>query len=187
MRFTVSRLRTGYNFLTLDRPRIIPVFISWHATDGHRMSHRNAPSRRWCFPCKSPNPIILTSYSQRWRTNRAGGWEQQRKSSFLVNFSDLHPRCIRGRIREWPGACRLLHRRIANHHFLRTLLSVMPNPALRILAQHYPTVSSAASEVAALRATKELPKGVIHVISDIHGENQKLRHVITSRRMKCRT
>jgi fructose-1,6-bisphosphatase-3 len=56
----------------------------------------------------------------------------------------------------------------------------MPNPALRILSQQYPTISSAAAEVAALRATKELPKGVIHVISDIHGENQKLRHVINN-------
>jgi fructose-1,6-bisphosphatase-3 len=56
----------------------------------------------------------------------------------------------------------------------------MAHPALRILAQHFPTLSSAASEVAALRATKELPKGVIHVISDVHGENQKLRHVINN-------
>lgn len=56
----------------------------------------------------------------------------------------------------------------------------MSNPALRILAQQHPTISSAASEIAALRATKELPKGVIHVISDIHGENQKLRHVINN-------
>ena len=56
----------------------------------------------------------------------------------------------------------------------------MNNPALHILAERYPTVSSAASEVAALRAKKELPKGVIHVISDIHGENQKLRHVINN-------
>ncbi len=56
----------------------------------------------------------------------------------------------------------------------------MSNPALRILAERYPTISSAASEVAALRASKELPKGAIHVISDIHGENQKLRHVINN-------
>jgi len=57
---------------------------------------------------------------------------------------------------------------------------VMPNPALRILAERYSTISSAASEIAALRATKKLPKGVIHVISDVHGENQKLRHVINN-------
>lgn len=56
----------------------------------------------------------------------------------------------------------------------------MADPALYFLAEHYPTISSAAAEVAALRATKELPKGVIHVISDIHGEHQKLRHVINN-------
>ena len=56
----------------------------------------------------------------------------------------------------------------------------MADPALYFLAEHYATISSAASEVAALRATKELPKGVIHVISDIHGEHQKLRHVINN-------
>ena len=56
----------------------------------------------------------------------------------------------------------------------------MVDPSLYLLAGHYPTISSAASEVAALRATKELPKGVIHVISDIHGEHQKLRHVINN-------
>ena len=56
----------------------------------------------------------------------------------------------------------------------------MADPALYFLAEHYANISSAASEVAALRATKELPKGVIHVISDIHGEHQKLRHVINN-------
>ena len=56
----------------------------------------------------------------------------------------------------------------------------MADPALYFLAEHYTTITSAASEVAALKATKELPKGVIHVISDIHGEHQKLRHVINN-------
>jgi fructose-1,6-bisphosphatase-3 len=56
----------------------------------------------------------------------------------------------------------------------------MKNQVLSILAERFPTVSSAASEVAALRAKKELPKGVIHVISDVHGENAKLRHVINN-------
>ena len=46
--------------------------------------------------------------------------------------------------------------------------------------QRSPTVSSAASEVAALRAKKELPKGVIHVISDVHGEKPRARHVINN-------
>jgi len=56
----------------------------------------------------------------------------------------------------------------------------MKNQVLSILAERFPTIASAASEVAALRAKKELPKGVIHVISDVHGENQKLRHVINN-------
>lgn len=42
----------------------------------------------------------------------------------------------------------------------------MVAPALYFLAEQYATISATA-EVAALRATKELPKGVIHVISDI--------------------
>lgn len=56
----------------------------------------------------------------------------------------------------------------------------MLSSALRILSQSYPTIRSAAAEISALRATLGLPKGVIHVISDVHGEYQKLRHVINN-------
>jgi fructose-1,6-bisphosphatase-3 len=51
---------------------------------------------------------------------------------------------------------------------------------LRALSAQYPTIDAAVSEAAALRATLSLPKGVIHVISDIHGENAKLRHVVNN-------
>ncbi|MEM1085997.1 MAG: fructose-bisphosphatase class III [Verrucomicrobiota bacterium] len=50
----------------------------------------------------------------------------------------------------------------------------------RVLAERFPTIESAVSEIAALKAQLELPKGVIHVISDIHGEAKKLRHVINN-------
>ncbi|MBB5352494.1 fructose-1,6-bisphosphatase-3 [Haloferula luteola] len=50
----------------------------------------------------------------------------------------------------------------------------------RALAERFPTIESAVSEIAALKAQLELPKGVIHVISDIHGEAKKLRHVINN-------
>ncbi|MCH7226473.1 fructose-bisphosphatase class III [Haloferula sp. A504] len=50
----------------------------------------------------------------------------------------------------------------------------------RVLSDRYPTIESAVSEIAALKAQLELPKGVIHVISDIHGEAKKLRHVINN-------
>jgi fructose-1,6-bisphosphatase-3 len=51
---------------------------------------------------------------------------------------------------------------------------------LRSLSAQYPTAEAAISEAAALRATLSLPKGVIHVISDVHGEDAKLRHVINN-------
>ncbi|WP_193214996.1 fructose-bisphosphatase class III [Luteolibacter marinus] len=50
----------------------------------------------------------------------------------------------------------------------------------RALAERFPSIESAVSEIAALKAQLELPKGVIHVISDIHGEAKKLRHVINN-------
>ncbi|MFO0832252.1 MAG: fructose-bisphosphatase class III [Phycisphaerales bacterium] len=51
---------------------------------------------------------------------------------------------------------------------------------LYALSARYPTAEEAISEAAALRATLSLPKGVVHVISDVHGEDQKLRHVINN-------
>jgi len=68
----------------------------------------------------------------------------------------------------------------------------MPNPAatpedrerelapLRILAQRFPNVDAATAEIARLSAVLTLPKGTVHVLSDIHGEDQKLRHVINN-------
>lgn len=50
----------------------------------------------------------------------------------------------------------------------------------RALAERFPTIESAVSEIAALKAQLEVPKGVIHVISDVHGEAKKLRHVINN-------
>jgi len=52
--------------------------------------------------------------------------------------------------------------------------------SLRSLAARFPTSEAAIAEIAALRATLTLPMGVIHVISDVHGEDSKLRHVINN-------
>src|SRR4051794_32177422 len=51
---------------------------------------------------------------------------------------------------------------------------------LRALSTRFPDVDSAMAEIARLSAVLTLPKGTIHVISDIHGEHQKLRHVINN-------
>ena len=49
-----------------------------------------------------------------------------------------------------------------------------------VLAKTFPSVEMAAFEIASLKAQLEIPKGVVHVISDIHGEVRKLRHVINN-------
>lgn len=49
---------------------------------------------------------------------------------------------------------------------------------LRAMSASYPDRFDATREIAGLSAMLELPSGVIHVISDVHGEDAKLRHVI---------
>jgi fructose-1,6-bisphosphatase-3 len=51
---------------------------------------------------------------------------------------------------------------------------------LRALAREFPNVDAAMAEIARLSAVLTLPKGTVHVISDIHGEDKKLRHVINN-------
>src|SRR5260370_40645127 len=51
---------------------------------------------------------------------------------------------------------------------------------LGALAVRFPTVDTALGELSALRAGLSLPKGVIHVVSDVHGEYKKLRHIINN-------
>jgi fructose-1,6-bisphosphatase-3 len=51
---------------------------------------------------------------------------------------------------------------------------------LHALARQFPTAEAAVAEVARLSAELTLPKGAVHVISDVHGEYAKLRHVINN-------
>lgn len=51
-------------------------------------------------------------------------------------------------------------------------------PLLQTLSARFPTADRAIAEAAGLRATLDLPMGLVHVISDVHGEDEKLRHVI---------
>ncbi|MBX7219033.1 MAG: fructose-1,6-bisphosphatase [Blastocatellia bacterium] len=51
---------------------------------------------------------------------------------------------------------------------------------LRAFAAHYPTADLALAEISGLRASLSLPKGVVHVMSDVHGEYKKLRHIINN-------
>lgn len=51
---------------------------------------------------------------------------------------------------------------------------------LELLARDYPNVDAAIAELTRLSAVQTLPQGAIHIISDIHGEDKKLRHVINN-------
>src|SRR5438045_2846694 len=52
--------------------------------------------------------------------------------------------------------------------------------ALALLARQFPTEDHALAEIARLEAERTLPRGAIHVLSDVHGEDVKLRHVINN-------
>ncbi len=52
--------------------------------------------------------------------------------------------------------------------------------SLRVLSDRFRNIDAATAEIARLSAVLTLPKGTIHVISDIHGEDKKLRHVINN-------
>jgi fructose-1,6-bisphosphatase-3 len=51
---------------------------------------------------------------------------------------------------------------------------------LQRLGRDFPNVDAALAEIARLSALLTLRKGTIHIISDIHGEDKKLRHVINN-------
>lgn len=57
--------------------------------------------------------------------------------------------------------------------------SISPR-VLTALARSFPTPDDAVREIAGLRAQLTLPPPVVHVISDVHGEHAKLRHVINN-------
>jgi fructose-1,6-bisphosphatase-3 len=52
--------------------------------------------------------------------------------------------------------------------------------SLELLASEFPNSDAAVAEIARLSAVLTLPRGAIHMISDIHGEDKKLRHVINN-------
>ena len=51
---------------------------------------------------------------------------------------------------------------------------------LRMLAQQFPTVQAASTEIINLQAIENLPKGCEHFISDVHGEHEAFLHILNS-------
>lgn len=52
--------------------------------------------------------------------------------------------------------------------------------ALRPFQRRYPTLDAALGEIARISGELLLPRGAVHIISDIHGDDVKLRHVINN-------
>ena len=51
---------------------------------------------------------------------------------------------------------------------------------LKPLARQFRNIDAAIAEIARLSAILTLPMGTVHVISDVHGEDKKLRHIINN-------
>ena len=51
---------------------------------------------------------------------------------------------------------------------------------LRSLAKRYRSIDEVVARIAHVRAVLTLPKGTIHVVSDVHGEFKKLKHIINN-------
>ena len=53
---------------------------------------------------------------------------------------------------------------------------------LQRLAELYPTIASAATEIINLQSILNLPKGTEHFLTDIHGEYEAFSHVLCERK-----
>lgn len=57
-------------------------------------------------------------------------------------------------------------------------LEVMQLKYLKILANQYPNIAAASTEIINLQAILNLPKGTEHFLTDIHGEYEQFNHVL---------
>ncbi|MDE6555639.1 MAG: fructose-1,6-bisphosphatase, partial [Duncaniella sp.] len=49
---------------------------------------------------------------------------------------------------------------------------------LELLAQSFPNISAASTEIINLEAILNLPKGTEHFVADLHGEHEAFRHIL---------
>ena len=56
----------------------------------------------------------------------------------------------------------------------------MENKYLQLLAEKFPTIERAASEIINLSAIRSLPKGTEYFFSDLHGEYEAFLHMLRS-------
>ena len=51
---------------------------------------------------------------------------------------------------------------------------------LNVLAEKFPTVAAASSEIIKIEALMRLPKGTEHFMSDLHGEDEAFTHILNN-------
>ena len=51
---------------------------------------------------------------------------------------------------------------------------------LELLAEKYPTIRSAVTEIINYEALRQLPKGTEHFMSDLHGEHEAFTHILNN-------
>lgn len=59
------------------------------------------------------------------------------------------------------------------------------NKYLEYLAELYPTIEKASTEIINLQSIINLPKGTEHFLSDIHGEYEAFSHVLRNGSVLC--
>src|SRR5262245_16677653 len=62
----------------------------------------------------------------------------------------------------------------------KAMTDSIPFPLLAALARRYPTSQAVLAEIGYLQSVLTLPKGSVHVVSDVHGEHKKLKHIINN-------
>ena len=56
----------------------------------------------------------------------------------------------------------------------------MDKAYINLLAENFPSIRAASSEIINLQASLDLPKGTEHFLSDIHGEHEAFLHLLRS-------
>src|SRR5687767_7802039 len=70
--------------------------------------------------------------------------------------------------------------RALDRRYARAMTDAASLPYLRALARRFPTADAALAEIGHLEAVLTLPKGTVHVVSDVHGEHKKLTHIVNN-------
>ena len=67
---------------------------------------------------------------------------------------------------------------IKDYEYETVMISITTCGNLQLLAQSFPSIAEASTEIINLQAILNLPKGTEHFLADIHGEYEAFLHVL---------